>query len=378
MSEPKYDLLLKAGRVFCAVNGLDGPGAVAVKDGRIAAVGDEVVGEAQKVLEFPEDLLLPGLVDLHAHPARGGSKYGVDPDEHFLPRGVTTVMSQGDAGALQWSQYRKDVIEGSRIRVLLAINLAAPGESRPEQGCFEFLDDVDVEACAGAVEAERSGIWGIALNTAQVCCGDNDPVEILSRGLEAAERTGLPLLMGTRREAGHPLGGELERLRSGDVVTYCFHNEEESIALDGKVRDEVWAARQRGVLFDTGHGMTSFSFAVAEAAIAQGFLPDTISTDQYARHVGSVPQHDLPRTMAKLLAAGMDETEVLARATGRPAAVLGLEGEVGCMTPGACGDLTVLRWREDGQLVDVEGAGRPGGCWEAALTVRAGEIVETN
>ena len=376
MDGVRCDVVVRAGRMFCAVNGIDGPGAVGLKDGRIAVVGEQVEGEVRQALDFPDGLLLPGLVDLHAHPARGGSKYGVDPDEHFLPRGVTTVMSQGDAGANNLAAYRKAVLEGSRMRVLLAINLAAPGESRQEHGCFEFLEDVDVEACVGAIEADRSGIWGIAINTSASCCVHNDPVEILNRALEVGERTGLPLLMGTRRQEERPLKEELDRLRAGDVVTYCFHDQAQGLVLDGRVRDEVWAARQRGVLFDIGHGMTSFSFAVAEAAIGDGFLPDTISTDQYRRHVGSVPQHDLPRTMAKLRAAGMEEAEVLSRATARPAEVLGLEGEVGCLTEGACGDLTVLQWNEDGQLRDAGDVVRKGGCWEAALTVRAGEVVE--
>ena len=85
-----YDLLISAGRIFCAETGLDGPGAVAVCGDRIAAAGPDVSGTASQSLDYPDALLLPGLVDMHAHPARGGSRYGVNPDEHFLPRGVTT------------------------------------------------------------------------------------------------------------------------------------------------------------------------------------------------------------------------------------------------------------------------------------------------
>jgi len=130
------------------------------------------------------------------------------------------------------------------------------------------------------------------------------------------------------------------------------------------------------VLFDVGHGMSSFSFAVAEAAIAQGFPPDTVSTDQYNRHVGSVPQHDLPRTISKLMAAGLPEAEALTRATLRPAQVVGLAGEIGTLTAGACGDLALLRWNPAAApLRDVLGAERPGGCWEPVLTVRAGQPV---
>ena len=130
------------------------------------------------------------------------------------------------------------------------------------------------------------------------------------------------------------------------------------------------------MLFDIGHGMTSFDFKVAEAAIADGFLPDTISTDQYVRHVGSKPPHDLLRTLSKLLASGMSEADAFARVTKRPAEILGLAGEVGTLASGASADLCIARWNADAlPLVDVAGNSRPGGCYEPVLTIRAGEVI---
>ena len=372
-----YDLLIRAGRVVCPATGLDGPGAVAVRDDRIVAVGDNIDGTARETLDFPNAMLLPGLVDMHAHPAREGSKYGIDPDVHLLPRGTTTVLSQGDAGATNWPQYRESVIEGARTRVRLAINLSASGESKPS-GCFENLDDIDIDACVAAIEDGGDAIWGIAVTIQTTVCGNTDPHEIMKRALAVAERTGRPLLFGSRNHLELPLATQLAWLRPGDVVTYCFRNDIDSMVNAGSIRDEVWEARERGVLFDVGHGMNSLHFAVAEMAIAQGFLPDTISTDQYRRHVGSNPQHDLPRTFSKLLAAGMSEADVLPRVTVRPAELLGLSGEAGTLAPGACADLAVLRWNPDPlPLQDVTGAERPGGCWEPILTVRAGELVRS-
>ena len=373
-----YDLLMRAGRVFCAATGLDGPGAVAVSGDRIAAAGPDVAGAARKVMEFPDALLLPGLVDLHAHPAHGGSKYAVDPDVEFLPRGVTTVMSQGDAGAENWQEYQEKSMGGFETRIRMALNLARDGESRQE-GCFVDLEMVDAEACAAAIEAHPDGIWGIALNTAASCCGDNDPDEILTRGIRAARGAGVPILFGNRRLEDQGLGAQLAMLRSGDVLTYCLHPDVEGLLNGaGRIRDEVWQARERGILFDSAHGMGSFGFAVAEAAFADGFFPDTISTDQYYRHTGSEPQHDLPRTLSKHIAAGMPEAEAFARSTVVPAQVLGLEGEVGTLAPGACADLAVLHFKEEAlSLVDTIGATRPGGCWESVCVVRAGVEVGT-
>lgn len=379
-SKIEFDLLVRAGRVVCPATGLDGAGAVAVRGNRIVASGREVEGTSHNILEFPDALLLPGLVDLHAHPAHEGSKYGVDPDVEFLPRGVTTVMSQGDAGASNWERYRESTLLSSRTRVRLAINLSVSGESKPE-GCFERLEDVDVGACVAAIEdsaSQEAGelIWGIAINVGRICCGRNNPREVMRRALEAAERTGRPLLYGMRTPEDWPFEEQMALLRLGDVVTYTYRPQPVCIIENGRVHPVIREARERGILFDVGHGMASLDFTVLEAAIADGFPPDTISTDSYARHVGSQPPHDLPRTMAKLLAAGMPEADVFAAVTERPARILGLAREVGTLAPGACADLTVLKWRDDAPpLVDVSGAKRPGGCWEAAAVVRAGEVV---
>ena len=188
-SSAPYDLLISAGRVLCAATGLDGPGAVAVRGGRIAAAGPEVSGPARERLDFPDGLLLPGLVDLHAHPARGGSRYGIDPDEHLLPRGVTTVLSQGDAGADNWPDYRDRVIGASRTRVRLAIHLSRRGESDPDYP-YGSLADADVDACVAAIEDGGELIWGIAVNTGTSI--GMDPHAVLDRALQAAGRSGPP------------------------------------------------------------------------------------------------------------------------------------------------------------------------------------------
>ncbi len=376
MSTPdaKYDLLITAGRVFCAETGLDGPGAVAVRGDRIVASGTDVEGTASRTLDCPDALLLPGLVDIHAHPARGGSRFGVDPDVHFLPRGVTTCMSQGDAGALNWPAYRDKVIRASRTRVRLALHLSKYGESPPDH-CFEQLENADVDLCVDTIAGAGDEIWGIAFNTLLEPTLPHDPREILRRGIEAAERSGRPILYGPRFNSDFPLEEQLPRLRAGDIFTYTFSPRPDNIIASGKVRRAVWEARDRGILFDGCHGAQSFSFAHVEQAIAEGFYPDTISTDQYRAHVGADPPHHLPGTMSKYIAAGMPEAEVLARATARPAALLGLEGEAGTLAPGACADLALLQWNPDGRLSDVLGVERPGGSWEPLATVKSGEVV---
>jgi dihydroorotase len=373
------DLLVRAERVVCADLGLDGPGAVAITGDRIVGAGPLVSGDARRVVDLGPVVLLPGLVDLHGHPdsRASGSKYGVDPDREFLQRGVTTVLSQGDAGAGDWADYVEATIQPSRTRLRMALNLSRRGEAMPGPA-LEDDADVDVAACARIAATDPARIWGIAVNTSRPVTGRNDPRLVLDRAIEAADRAGLPLLFGSRREADVSLDEQLSWLRPGDIVTYCYSGTPENILDDrtGRVRDSVRAARERGILFDIGHGMASFDFRIAEAALADGVPPDTISTDQYRRHVGSVPQHDLPRTISKLIAAGMPELAAFAAATRRPAEVLGLAGEIGTLRPGAAADLCGLQWNPDAApLVDTEGGTRPGGCWEPAFVVRAGSVV---
>ena len=315
-----YDLVIHAGRVVCPAMGLDGPGAVAVRGDRIAAVLDAAASaalppeSARQSLSFADSILLPGLVDMHAHPAQD-SKYGIDPDIHFLPYGSTTILSQGDAGAHNWARYKQETVAGSRTRIRMALNLSATGESN-EEGCFANLADADVNACAATVRQDPELIWGIALNVGPTNCRDNDPREIMARGLAAAERTGKPLLIGQRRHDDWSLDEQFDLLRPGDVVTYCFHARGGNPVADGRVRDSVWAARKRGIIFDLGHGFDSFSFDVATTAIGDGFLPDTISSDVYVRHVGVSPRHHAAGQWPSS-AAGMQEAN-LAPVTSRP------------------------------------------------------------
>lgn len=376
MAKFEYDLLVRAGRIVCTATGLDGPGAVAIRGDRIVAAGEQVDGTVRRSLDFPAALLLPGLIDLHAHPAKSGSKYGVDPDLEFLPRGVTTVLSQGDAGAENWPAYREETIAGSRTRIRLAINLSRRGE--PAGGaCFRDSDWIDLDACRQAIVAGGDLIWGIAVNVSRASCS-LEPRDVARSALEVAEQTGKPLLYGMREPADWPIADQLAQLRAGDVVTYILRAGDWSIVgAGGRVRPEVLAARRRGVLFDACHGMQSFSFRVASAAFADGFYPDTISTDKYAGHIGWQPPHDLPRTMSKFLAAGMPEHEVFARVGPRPAAILQLADEIGTLAPGSCADLTLLKHSTSaGALIDTQQETRPGKCWEAALVVRGGQVVE--
>src|SRR5205085_1135710 len=139
------------------------------------------------------------------------------------------------------------------------LNLGRRGEAMP--GPALEAADIDVDACVSVVRANRDVIWGIAVNTSRPVTGSNDPRVVLRQAIDAAERAGVPLLFGSRREPDVPLDEQLALLRPGDVVTYCYSGTPENILVDRttRVRDCVRRARERGVIFDIGHGMASFS-----------------------------------------------------------------------------------------------------------------------
>ena len=299
-SDPDHELVIDAVRAVCPASGLDGPARISIRGQRIAKVGSHRSADESVpwgTVSFYSGMVTAGLIDLHAHPANQDSVFGVDPDAHMLTHGVTTVVSQGDAGADHVADYTENTIKRSRCRVVLAINLSRVGEST-SQGCFQDLAYADVDACLAAIQSNACSIWGIAVNPSHHACPTADPREILRRGLLVAKEAGLPLLYGMRRPEDWPLAEQLEMLRAGDVVTYCYRSQPHCIVEAGRVLPEVRNARANGVLFDAGHGRASFDFRVAEQAIADAFPPDTISTDLQAGHVSGDSNHGLPLVMS--------------------------------------------------------------------------------
>ena len=368
-------LQIQSKQVICSANDLDGPASIQLRAGIISDVTSGLREPDTPSLKFLDALLLPGLVDLHAHPACQGSVWGVTPDELMLPFGVTTVMSQGDAGADNWQDYQSHTINSSKTRVRLAMNLSAIGEST-KAGCFECLDDVDIGRCVAAVAEAKTDVPAISVNTSRACCGDSDPREVLRRGLQVATETALPLLYGMRPPEEWPFEEQMALLRPGDIVTYCFRSQPHNIVATGEVHPAIREARQRGILFDVGHGGAAFDFNVASVAIAEGFLPDTISTDLHVRHLGSDPPHTLPRTMSKLRAAGMKPADIFTAATSRPAAIIQGTEVLGVLQAGASADLVALQTTDmPVTFEDVAGNQREGIEWIPVCTIRQGEVV---
>jgi dihydroorotase len=282
----------------------------------------------------------PGLVDLHTHLYPGVSHYGIEPDPHCLHRAVTTAVDAGSAGAQTFPGFRRYVIERSRTRILAFLNIAVQGMISSLVG---ELEDIRWGSPGQAIARARehpSLIVGIKVRLGYQMAG-NDPGPALRLAREAAGALGLPLMVHVI-DIRPSLGWLLPQLGSGDIVTHCFHGNDGGI-LDarGRVLPAALRARERGVLFDVGHGAGSFAYRVARAALAQGFPPDTISSDLHAHNVGG-PVFDQAATLSKLLHLGMPLADVIRATTATPAAAIRRDRHVGALAAGRDADVSVF------------------------------------
>lgn len=343
---------------------------------RIVAVGPSLPRDGADVLDAGGRLVTPGLTDLHAHLFDGMSQLGLDADATCLPAGVTTAVDAGTAGEIAFDRFARDWLRRSTTRTYAFVNLSSIG--LPIDDGLELGDSIlryiDVPRIVDVIEANRDVCLGVKVRAATYQMRHG--VGPLNASLEATARTGTRLMVHIT-EPGIALDAVFDRLRPGDIVTHLFHGRRERIVgSDGKVLDSLRRAVARGVRTDIGHGGGSFAFATARAAMADGFRPDTISTDLHPFSLRGA-MRDLPTTMSKFLALGMTLDEVVAATTVNAAKTIDRPELTGTLAVGSPADVAVL---EDvvGPVVleDTIGdritAGRELRPW---ATIRAGRVV---
>jgi dihydroorotase len=341
------DLILKGGHVIDPSQGIDGIMDVGFANGRVAALAPSLPGRAADERDVSGLIVSPGLIDLHTHVYWGGTSLGIDAEEFCRTSGVTTAVDTGSAGPGNFMGFRKHVIERSQVRILAYLHVSHAGiygfSSTVMVGESEDIRLMDPVTAAEVADANRDCIVGIKVRVGRHASGDQG-VAPLDIALQVAEETGLPL-MAHIDEPPPSYEEVLARLRPGDVLTHAFRPFPNSPATaQGSVKPAVLAARKRGVLFDIGHGMGSFAFRTARAMLANGFAPDTISSDVHALCIDG-PAFDQVTTMSKFLCLGMSLPEVIRASTVNAAFAL-KRPELGSLKPGSVGDATLLSVEE--------------------------------
>jgi dihydroorotase len=378
---PPFDLLIRGGRVLDPKAHVDATLDVAIANGRIARVAPAIAStEAKQVIDATGLAVVPGLVDIHAHVFQGTQKdaylsdgfSAVAPDA-FMPRTcVTTVADAGGAGWRNLPQFKEQVVDRAATRVLAWLNIVGNGmKGGPIE---QDLGDMDARLTALRIKEFPKLVVGV-----KVAHFEGPRWEPVDRAVEAGRAAGVPVMVDFGISTP-PLSLEdllLGHLRPGDVYTHVFTRIDGRMPVveNGRLQPFVLEARRRGVLFDVGHGGRSFSFEQAVPALAQGLVPDSISTDLHGESMNA-GMKDMLNVMSKLMALGVPFEEVVRLSTANPAHAIQRD-ELGNLGVGALADVAILGIREGHfGFVDATGAQVQGTHkLECEMTLRDGKVL---
>ena len=373
---PSPELVIRQARVIDPATNRDEVTDIAVTGGRISGIGDFASADAERSIDANGLVASPGWIDLHAHVFDGASAGGLNPDRQAgIATGVTTVVDAGTCGLYTWRTFREAVIDVARTRVLAFLNVSMVPTWAPKHGEWNNFSQGKTIALAEQ-EAAHGRCVGIKVLASQTHCGNLGiiPVE-LARQAARLSGTGLMVHIGN---APPVIEDVLALLGEGDIVTHCWHGKYGGLlGRDKKPLPETWAAVERGVKFDIGHGSASFSFETARHALDAGLPLHAISTDLHGGNVNG-PVYDMATTMTKFLHLGLSLPEVIRLSTLSPAALIHREQDLGTLTEGREADITLFHLVDgDIELVDSEGQKeRANRRIQVDYTIRAGQIVK--
>ncbi|MEH2951609.1 amidohydrolase/deacetylase family metallohydrolase [Candidatus Merdisoma sp. JLR.KK011] len=330
------ELVIKNGLLVSPANGYRRTRKdILVRNGRIAAVEDEIVWEGEAV-DAAGCLVTPGFIDIHTH-CYPKAFLGLSPDVLGIERGATAILDAGSSGADTYEDFRENYIKKSRTKVFTLLNVSKEGLLRGHE--LDSMEKLDEAALKAMVKKYPDEIVGLKARASASVVGEMGlkPIEEAAR---IAKEIGKPLMV---HVGNYPpaLTEVLKLLDKKDIVTHVYHGKKGGILTDtGEIIPEAVEARERGVLFDVGHGVASFSLRVFEKALAKGFDTDLISTDLHVENYEG-PVYNLAAVVSKVTACGEPLEEAVHKCTCAPARHYGL-ADLGEIKPGYVADLNVL------------------------------------
>ena len=381
--DDKFDLVIKGGDVLDPSQSLRGRRDIGIRYGVIEAVEPDIpAARALRTIDAGGKLVTPGLVDLHCHVYPYGSAIGIPADELIAHQCTTTCVSAGDAGANNFAAFRRFIVAQTRTRLYAFVHIANIGLTPFPLPELYNLDFAQVDACAKAVAENADIAIGVKVRMSENVIARNG-AEPLRRAIKACE------VAGTGGRVMAHIGGVenvalmieiLDLLRPGDILTHAYSGAPNlagaftNIVQDGRLLPAALAAKRRGVIFDVGHGGGSFDFTVAEAAIAQGCPPDTISSDIHVVSGNTPGMPYLTWVMSKFLGLGFTLEQVVSMATINPAKVINRAPKLGTLQIGALGDVAIMELVEEPtSFVDTRNNTRNGKAYlKPVQTVTAG------
>jgi dihydroorotase len=346
----KFDLVVKGGEVLDPSQNLRARRDIGIRFGVVEALEADIPADrALKVLNVGGKLVTPGLVDLHAHVFPYGSAIGIPADELLSFQATTTTVSAGDAGANNFAAFRRHIVPQTRTRLYAFVHIANIGLTAFPVPELYNIDFAQVDAAAKAVAENADIVLGVKVRMSENVIARHG-MEPLRRAILACEKAGGAKVMCHIGGVETPklMSDILDLLRPGDILTHAYSGAPNlggaftNIVQDGKLLPAALAAKQRGVVFDVGHGGGSFDYTVAEAAMAAGAGPDTISSDIHVFSGNTPGMPYLTWVMSKFLNLGLTLEQVVAMATVNPAKAINRAPKLGTLQVGAPGDVSVL------------------------------------
>lgn len=340
---PRYDLVIRGGQVVDPSQGLRGNLDVAIHRGQVASVAPRIPAEqATRTISADGLLVVPGLVDLHAHLYPRFNVIGTLPDQLAPLNGSTTMVSAGDVGHNGFAMLKQWVIGQARTRVFAFVHISLIGLIGSPIGELLNMQYADVDACARAVAEHPDVVIGVKVRQSRRIVGDNG-LEPLRRAVAAAEASGTDArVMCHIGDVPGDLSDLLDVLRPGDILTHAYSGGGNNVVRNGTLLPAALAAKSRGVIVDVGNGGGGFDYTVCEPALEQGLVPDTISSDIHPRNLHQPGRPFLPWVMSEFLHLGFTLEQVVAMATINPARIINRVPGLGTLQPGAPGDVTLL------------------------------------
>jgi len=373
---PIYDLILRNGHVICPASGIDGVMDVAVADGKIAVIGKDMLPHtARQVVDVRGKLVLPGMIDTHAHIYRYVTgRFGLDADMVGVASGVTALIDQGGASSMTFPGFRNFVAAkaASRCYAFISAYLVGGLEGHYYPSLYS-PSGIDVAATVAAAKANRDLVKGVKAH-AEIGGFARWGTTVMEMASQIGRDADLPVYVHFGQLWALPPEGDngvdadsiVERtvalLRPGDILAHPFTRHPGGfVDRNGKVHPIIKAAMEMGLKIDVGHG-SHFSYRLARKALDAGIVPHTLGADMHGYNTfvppppGTPSAHpddenhpfagqarfSLTQAMSSMLALGLTLQQVVPMVTSNAARMAGVSDEIGALKPGMAADVSVL------------------------------------
>lgn len=334
-----FDLLLRGGEVLDPLLKRRSAADIGISGGKIAAIGERLAVDDARVIDVAGLLIGPGWVDSHTHVFHHVKPSCLDADSVGVRQGVVAVIEAGSFGAANAAGFYEYVVKPAKTLVFGLLHISRYGNMH-DPGESEIAGWLNIDDAVQAIQRHRSWIKGMKVRASLSAVGALGIMPVVLAKKAACE-AGVPLMAHVGNAP--PTLDEVCRIfADGDVITHCFHGKVGGVMTQqGQPLPAAVDAVARGVRLDVGHGSGSFSFDVAERALAAGLTPHHISTDLHRGNVNG-PVYSLALTMSKLLWLGMDLYDVVKASSLTPATCFGIP-EIGPVEEGRPANLSIFR-----------------------------------